>query len=229
MVRTIFDQPEAVEVATQFDRVLTALETKLPKAAARLAEAREDPGNRRGPCRSHNPSLAIVSPHQPDEAQSTTAHTRVTQLVSPGEPADDLGAPARSYSEPGERRASRNRLHNTQSRSHAAEACRGALSQSTQQSRLRSCKRFDKVEPLDRVRIEFTRPGPLSLGDLARLFQALDAIYNDCCDLAEAMGRLGRSEDRPPSRVARLSHSSPLLIELAAAALVMRSALGFMK
>jgi hypothetical protein len=38
----------------------------------------------------------------------------------------------RREAKPGERRASRNRLHSTQSRSHAAEACRGALSQSTQ-------------------------------------------------------------------------------------------------
>jgi putative transposase len=42
MVRTIFDQPDAVEVAAQFDRIVTALETKLPKAAAHLAQARED-------------------------------------------------------------------------------------------------------------------------------------------------------------------------------------------
>jgi transposase-like protein len=42
MVRTIFDQPDAVEVAAQFDRIVTALETKLPKAAAHLAQVRED-------------------------------------------------------------------------------------------------------------------------------------------------------------------------------------------
>jgi transposase-like protein len=42
MVRTIFDQPDAVEVAAQLDRIVTALETNLPKAAAHLAQARED-------------------------------------------------------------------------------------------------------------------------------------------------------------------------------------------
>src|SRR4029450_6933661 len=41
MARTIFDQLDAVEVAAQFDRIVTALETKLPKAAAHLAQARE--------------------------------------------------------------------------------------------------------------------------------------------------------------------------------------------
>jgi putative transposase len=42
LVRTIFDQPDAAEVAAQFDRVVTALESKLPAAAEHLAEARED-------------------------------------------------------------------------------------------------------------------------------------------------------------------------------------------
>ena len=41
MVRTIFDQPDAVEVHAQFDRVVAALEAKLPTAASHLAEARE--------------------------------------------------------------------------------------------------------------------------------------------------------------------------------------------
>jgi transposase-like protein len=41
MVRTIFDQPDAVEVHAQFDRVVAALEAKLPKAAEHLAGARE--------------------------------------------------------------------------------------------------------------------------------------------------------------------------------------------
>jgi putative transposase len=41
MVRTIFDQPDADEVHAQFDRVVTALESKLPKAAEHLADARE--------------------------------------------------------------------------------------------------------------------------------------------------------------------------------------------
>ncbi len=42
LVRTIFDQPDAVEVAAQFDRVVVALEGKLPAAAAHLAAARDD-------------------------------------------------------------------------------------------------------------------------------------------------------------------------------------------
>ncbi len=41
MVRTIFDQPDAGEVHAQFDRVVAALESKLPKAAEHLAGARE--------------------------------------------------------------------------------------------------------------------------------------------------------------------------------------------
>jgi putative transposase len=42
MVRTIFDQPDAAEVAAQFDRVVAALAAKLPRAAEHLAGARED-------------------------------------------------------------------------------------------------------------------------------------------------------------------------------------------
>jgi putative transposase len=42
LVRTIFDQPDAAEVAAQFDRVVTALEAKLPAAAGHLSAARED-------------------------------------------------------------------------------------------------------------------------------------------------------------------------------------------
>jgi transposase-like protein len=41
MVRTVFDQPDSDEVHAQFDRVVTALETKLPKAAEHLGDARE--------------------------------------------------------------------------------------------------------------------------------------------------------------------------------------------
>jgi len=41
MVRTVFDQPDTSEVHAQFDRVVAALEAKLPAAAAHLAEARE--------------------------------------------------------------------------------------------------------------------------------------------------------------------------------------------
>jgi putative transposase len=41
MVRTIFDQPDAVEVHAQFDRVVAALQAKLPAAAEHLAAARE--------------------------------------------------------------------------------------------------------------------------------------------------------------------------------------------
>jgi transposase-like protein len=37
LVRTIFDQPDAAEVAAQFDRVVTTLEAKLPAAAEHLA------------------------------------------------------------------------------------------------------------------------------------------------------------------------------------------------
>ena len=42
LVRTIFDQPDPAEVAAQFSRVVTALEAKLPAAAAHLADARDD-------------------------------------------------------------------------------------------------------------------------------------------------------------------------------------------
>src|SRR5215472_3148320 len=42
LVRTIFDQPDAAEVDAQFDRVVTALEGKLPAAAAHLSGARDD-------------------------------------------------------------------------------------------------------------------------------------------------------------------------------------------
>jgi putative transposase len=41
LVRTIFDQPDAVEVHAQFDRVVAALQAKLPKAGEHLAQARE--------------------------------------------------------------------------------------------------------------------------------------------------------------------------------------------
>ncbi len=41
MVRTVFDQPDADEVHAQFDRVVTALEAKLPQAADHLGDARE--------------------------------------------------------------------------------------------------------------------------------------------------------------------------------------------
>jgi putative transposase len=42
LVRTIFDQPDAAEVHAQFDRVVTALDGKLPAAAEHLAAARAD-------------------------------------------------------------------------------------------------------------------------------------------------------------------------------------------
>lgn len=42
LVRTIFDQPDATEVAAQCERVIAALEAKLPAAAIHLAEARDD-------------------------------------------------------------------------------------------------------------------------------------------------------------------------------------------
>jgi putative transposase len=42
LVRTIFDQPDPAEVAAQFDRVVAALEAKLPAAAEHLAAARDD-------------------------------------------------------------------------------------------------------------------------------------------------------------------------------------------
>jgi hypothetical protein len=42
LVRTIFDQPDAAEVAAQFDRVIDALDGKLPAAAGHLAAARDD-------------------------------------------------------------------------------------------------------------------------------------------------------------------------------------------
>jgi putative transposase len=42
MVRTIFDQPDAAEVAAQFDRVVDALTEKLPAAADHLDRARGD-------------------------------------------------------------------------------------------------------------------------------------------------------------------------------------------
>ena len=42
LVRTIFDQPDAGSVAAQFDRVVQALEKKLPDAATHLDDARDD-------------------------------------------------------------------------------------------------------------------------------------------------------------------------------------------
>jgi putative transposase len=42
LVRTIFGQPDTAEVHAQFDRVVTALEGKLPAAAEHLAAARDD-------------------------------------------------------------------------------------------------------------------------------------------------------------------------------------------
>jgi putative transposase len=42
LVRTIFDQPDATEVHAQFDRVVTALEAKLPAAAEHLSAAEGD-------------------------------------------------------------------------------------------------------------------------------------------------------------------------------------------
>jgi putative transposase len=42
LVRIIFDQPDTAEVHAQFDRVVTALEGKLPAAAEHLAAARDD-------------------------------------------------------------------------------------------------------------------------------------------------------------------------------------------
>ena len=42
LVRTIFDQPDTAEVHAQFDRVVAALQSKLPAAAEHLAAARED-------------------------------------------------------------------------------------------------------------------------------------------------------------------------------------------
>jgi putative transposase len=42
LVRTIFDQPDAAEVHAQFARVVTALEAKLPAAAAHLSAAEGD-------------------------------------------------------------------------------------------------------------------------------------------------------------------------------------------
>jgi putative transposase len=42
LVRTIFDQPDPAEVAAQFDRVVTALQAKLPAAAGHLAGPRDD-------------------------------------------------------------------------------------------------------------------------------------------------------------------------------------------
>ena len=42
LLRTVFDQPDAVEVAAQFDRVVDALAAKFPAAAEHLADARDD-------------------------------------------------------------------------------------------------------------------------------------------------------------------------------------------
>src|SRR5512143_1709382 len=42
LLRTVFAQSDPVEVSAQFDRVVEALEAKFPRAAAHLAEARED-------------------------------------------------------------------------------------------------------------------------------------------------------------------------------------------
>ncbi len=42
LLRTVFDQPDAAEVAAQFDRVVDALAAKFPAAAEHLADARDD-------------------------------------------------------------------------------------------------------------------------------------------------------------------------------------------
>jgi transposase-like protein len=42
LVRTIFDQPDTAEVHAQFDRVVEALDSKLPAAGGHLAAARDD-------------------------------------------------------------------------------------------------------------------------------------------------------------------------------------------
>ena len=42
LLRTVFAQSGPVEVSAQFDRVVEALEAKFPRAAAHLAEARDD-------------------------------------------------------------------------------------------------------------------------------------------------------------------------------------------
>ncbi|HEY5658947.1 MAG TPA: IS256 family transposase [Myxococcota bacterium] len=42
LVRTIFDQPDATEVAAQCERVIATLEAKLPTVATHLAQARDD-------------------------------------------------------------------------------------------------------------------------------------------------------------------------------------------
>jgi putative transposase len=42
LLRTVFDQPDAVEVRAQFDRVVDALEAKFPAAAEHLDAARDD-------------------------------------------------------------------------------------------------------------------------------------------------------------------------------------------
>ncbi len=42
LLRTVFDQPDTVEVAAQFDRVVDALAAKFPAAAEHLADARDD-------------------------------------------------------------------------------------------------------------------------------------------------------------------------------------------
>jgi putative transposase len=42
LVRTVFDQPDAAEVAAQFDRVVSTLSDKLPAAADHLSGARDD-------------------------------------------------------------------------------------------------------------------------------------------------------------------------------------------
>ena len=42
LLRTAFDQPNPVEVRAQFDRVVDALDAKVPVAAAHLADARDD-------------------------------------------------------------------------------------------------------------------------------------------------------------------------------------------
>ena len=42
MVRTIFDQPDAVSVRDQYGRVVEAIDARFPDAATHLDEARED-------------------------------------------------------------------------------------------------------------------------------------------------------------------------------------------
>jgi hypothetical protein len=97
--------------------------------------------------------------------------------------------------------------------------------------------KLHEVEPLDRIQLRFARKY-WDLDDLRALLEALDRLYDFGYWLAEAERGVPVDSGKPPSpMVARISHESPLSIELiaylaastTALLALMRQALGFVK